>query len=61
MQTYHLKHLFLRLEHTNICFDSSFFHFRTGIKHGVDWLVEEMERSKRTEALRARTEAAGKI
>ncbi|WVZ66728.1 hypothetical protein U9M48_015912 [Paspalum notatum var. saurae] len=33
----------------------------TGIKHGVDWLVEEMERSKRTEALRARIEAAGKI
>jgi len=33
----------------------------TGIKHGVDWLVEEMERSKRTELLRMRTEAAGKI
>ncbi|KAK3127723.1 hypothetical protein QOZ80_7AG0577560 [Eleusine coracana subsp. coracana] len=33
----------------------------TGIKLGVDWLVEQMGRSKRTEALRARTEAAGKI
>lgn len=42
-------------------FLSLFFHCRKGIKHGVDWLVEEMERSKRTELLRVRTEAAGKI
>ncbi|KAL5727611.1 hypothetical protein ACHQM5_000790 [Ranunculus cassubicifolius] len=30
----------------------------TGIKDGVDWLVEVMERSKRTEKLRARAMAA---
>jgi ADP-ribosylation factor related protein 1 len=37
------------------------FYGRTGIKLGVDWLVEQMGKSKRSEALRARTEAAGKI
>ena len=30
------------------------FHCRTGIKESVDWLVEVMERSKRTEMLRIR-------
>ncbi|CAD6217056.1 unnamed protein product [Miscanthus lutarioriparius] len=59
----HLKELDERpcMFQAGSAFDGSFLHFRTGIKHGVDWLVEEMERSKRTEALRARTEAAGKI
>ena len=28
--------------------------YRTGIKESVDWLVDVMERSKRTEMLRAR-------
>lgn len=32
-----------------------------GIKFGVDWLVEAMERSKRTETLRIRAGAAGAI
>lgn len=32
-----------------------------GIKSGIDWLVEQMERSKRTEALRTRAGAAGQI
>ncbi|KAF5195170.1 Adp-ribosylation factor [Thalictrum thalictroides] len=31
----------------------------TGIKDGVDWLVEVMERSKRTDKLRARANMAG--
>ncbi|OAY85692.1 ADP-ribosylation factor-related protein 1 [Ananas comosus] len=33
----------------------------TGIKFGIDWLVEVMERSKRTEILRVRAGAAGHI
>ncbi|KAL6594056.1 hypothetical protein ACP70R_048957 [Stipagrostis hirtigluma subsp. patula] len=32
-----------------------------GIKSGLDWLVEQIERSKRTEALRARAGVAGQI
>ncbi|CAN6289228.1 unnamed protein product [Urochloa humidicola] len=32
-----------------------------GIKSGIDWLVEQMEKSKRTEALRARAGVAGQI
>ncbi|TVU46730.1 hypothetical protein EJB05_06283 [Eragrostis curvula] len=32
-----------------------------GIKFGIDWLVEQMKGSKRTEALRARAAVAGKI
>ncbi|OAY75914.1 ADP-ribosylation factor-related protein 1-like [Ananas comosus] len=33
----------------------------TGIKFGIDWLVEVMERSKRTEILRVRAGAAGHV
>lgn len=36
-----------------------FFDFRMGIKEGVEWLVDIMERSKRTEMLRARAGVAG--
>lgn len=32
-----------------------------GIKSGIDWLVEQMEKSKRTETLRARAGVAGSI
>ncbi|CAN6300658.1 unnamed protein product [Urochloa humidicola] len=32
-----------------------------GIKSGIDWLVEQMEKSKRTETLRARAGVAGQI
>ncbi|KAK3151818.1 hypothetical protein QOZ80_3AG0251010 [Eleusine coracana subsp. coracana] len=32
-----------------------------GIKSGIDWLVEQMKGSKRTEALRARAGVAGQI
>jgi hypothetical protein len=43
-------------------FDEIFKKFMAGRESKlVDWLVEQMGRSKRTEALRARTEAAGKI
>ncbi|XP_037484128.1 ADP-ribosylation factor-like protein 1 isoform X3 [Triticum dicoccoides] len=34
---------------------------RTGIKLGIDWLVEEMGKGRRTEALRARTNTYAKI
>jgi len=33
----------------------------TGIKLGIDWLVEEMGKSRRTDALRARTDTYAKI
>uniref|UniRef100_A0A804LLD3 ADP-ribosylation factor-related protein 1 n=1 Tax=Zea mays TaxID=4577 RepID=A0A804LLD3_MAIZE len=32
-----------------------------GIKSGIDWLVEQMEKSKRTETLQARAGVAGQI
>jgi len=32
-----------------------------GIKSGIDWLVEQMEKCKRTETLRARAGVAGQI
>ncbi|CAL4931385.1 unnamed protein product [Urochloa decumbens] len=32
-----------------------------GIKSGIDWLVEQMEKSKRTETLRARAGVVGQI
>jgi hypothetical protein len=34
---------------------------RRGIKSGIDWVVEQMERSKRTEVLRARAGLTGQI
>ncbi|KAL6856255.1 hypothetical protein ACP4OV_019057 [Aristida adscensionis] len=56
------RHLHLKeLDERPCMFMAGSAYDGTGIKLGVDWLVEEMERSKRTEALRARTEAAGKI
>ncbi|KAL6657587.1 hypothetical protein ACP70R_005367 [Stipagrostis hirtigluma subsp. patula] len=56
------RHLHLKeLDERPYMFMAGSAYDGTGIKLGVDWLVEEMERSKRTEALRTRTEAAGKI
>ncbi|CAL5071718.1 unnamed protein product [Urochloa decumbens] len=56
------RHLHLKeLDERPCMFQAGSAFDGTGIKHGVDWLVEEMERSKRTELLRVRTEAAGKI
>jgi hypothetical protein len=52
-----------------LCAESLFFRFngtlvfsgRRGIKSGIDWLVEQMERSKRTEILRERAGVTGQI
>ena len=38
-----------------------FFSGRKGIKSGIDWLVEQMERSKRTEVLRERAGVTGQM
>lgn len=56
------KHLHLKeLDERPYMFQAVSAYDGRGIKSGVDWLVEQMERSKRTEVLRARAGVAGQI
>ncbi|KAL5196986.1 hypothetical protein ABZP36_000498 [Zizania latifolia] len=56
------RHLHLKeLDERPYMFQTGSAYDGAGIKAGIDWLAEEVERSKRTEVLRARQETAGKI
>lgn len=55
------KFLHKELDERTYTFQAVSAYDGRGIKSGIDWLVEQMEKSKRTETLQARAGVAGQI